>query len=134
MKHFYIILLMLPSIIFSQSSNLSDQELNELLTDVSNQINEVCPKVIDQYITLRSTVVINGTLTYMYLMDTKMFIDYETSKLEWEELQRNQIKNYYCTFPEFQFYRDNNIYVDWRYSDLQGSYLSGFKFNNESCQ
>ena len=132
MKKLLFIILILPYTIFSQ--NLSDEEIKNSLVTVSNKINESCPQVIDKYITLVSTLVIDKSLKYMYVMDPDMFYDYNKSKSEWLESQNTQIRNYYCTSPEFSDYRKHNIKVTWRYSDLKGSYLGEFTFDNKSCK
>ena len=110
-----------------------DNSINKQLRDISNELNKMCPMVVDKYSTLMNTGVIDENLMYSYKFNIDYFYDNDISKSEWKESQSNYLTNFYCTEPDFHFYRENNINVIWRYSELNGSYFDEIELNMNNC-
>ena len=123
----YIIFL----IVFFQFS--FGQDINKALNEISSQMNQNLPMVIDKYTTLVTTYGGNGRVVYRYKLDTNFFIDYGLTKDKWINAQKKSIKNTFCTSPNMSLFRDYDVIVSWNYVDLDGKFISKIEMNNENC-
>ncbi len=130
MKNLFKILILCLSILIVSCGNSKDQ----LFKSTSNELNEMCPMTIDEYTVLTSTVYINGDFIYKYNCDIDNFFnDFDFSKYEWEKNQYQSMKNLFCTAPDLQEFRDNDINVVWKYYDLLGNEFSEMTVNSNNC-
>ena len=110
-----------------------DNSVNKILRDTSNDLNKTCPQTLDKYTVLNTTTVIDESFMYNYTMDKQVLYDYGVSKSYWLENQVSNLTNFYCTAPEFKWFRDNNINVIWRYNDLDGNHFETIEINRSDC-
>ena len=110
-----------------------DNPVNNILKDTSKKINENCPMKIDDYTTLKTSSINNNTLTYYYFINKNVITDYNITKSYWSNEQESRLKTFYCLSPEFSVFREYNISVRWKYTDLDGFPFDLFEFSNEIC-
>ena len=51
-------------------------------------------------------ILIDESFMYSYTMDKKILDDYSISKSYWIENQVSNLTNFYCTNPDFKWFRD----------------------------
>tara|TARA_B100000035_G_scaffold41917_1_gene31423 strand:+ start:239 stop:622 length:384 start_codon:yes stop_codon:yes gene_type:complete len=121
-------------IFFIVSFQLSfGQDINKALNEISSQMNQNLPMVIDKYTTLLTTYGGNGRILYRYKLDTNLFIDYGLTKDKWINAQKKSIKNTFCTSPSMSLFRDYDVIVTWNYVDLDGEFISKIEMNRDKC-
>jgi len=131
MRTILFIIFCLPILAFSQ--RMSSAELNKNLKLVCDMVNKDAPYILDQYTTLLSASSFQNNLIYLYQVDGSIFDDFDVTKEEWEVLQTIQLRNSYCTDPDFKIVRDNNVKVKWKYSDLLGRHISSITVDKYDC-
>ena len=126
MKKILFITLLL-SVGFCQNNN---RILNELI-DASNQVNEMCPAMLDDETRMDITYIINDdTFIYNYTL-----INYEKENFKEPDIlamtmyMKNSITDFWKNDPEFVFYRINKINIIYKYKDKYGNHLFEFSFN-----
>ncbi len=135
MKHLYIILLVLPILIFGQTEQELKEQLNQKLSEVSNEMNKTCPMVIDECTTMMSTYGGMGMIMYNINFDTNCLTRLDMSSVsEWEIYQTISMKNSFCTDPTFQIFKDFGVKMIWKYWDVDGSFLTKIEFTVDDCQ
>lgn len=127
--------LLLLLIIFTSSLSFSQtkSQINEVLKNVSDKINQTLPMTIDEYTTLMTTYGGFGRVIYSYKVDASIFSDFNMSVNEWKKSQSQQIKNSFCSDPDFEFYRKYDVDVSWNYRDLEGNFVHTVKLNSSDC-
>lgn len=110
-----------------------DDSVKKTLRDTSNDLNKTLPQTLDKYTVLNTSTVIDESFMYSYTMDKKILDDYSISKSYWIENQVSNLTNFYCTNPDFKWFRDNNINVIWRYNDLNGNHFETIEINRSDC-
>jgi hypothetical protein len=128
-KLLFILLLTIPFVGFGQTK----QELNKKLSELSNEMNKTCPMVVDECTTLISTYGGMGMIMYHVRVETKCLTDLNMSPNEWAISKSGVIKTFFCTDPSFQTFRDFGIKMIWKYSDINGKFLSRIEVTNEDC-
>ena len=120
MKKILFITLLL-SVGFCQNNN---RILNELI-DASNQVNEMCPAMLDDETRMDITYIINDdTFIYNYTL-----INYEKENFKEPDIlamtmyMKNSITDFWKNDPEFVFYRINKINIIYKYKDKYGNHL-----------
>lgn len=126
MKKILFITLLL-SVGFCQNNN---RILNELI-DASNQVNEMCPAILDDDTRMDITYIINDdTFIYNYTL-----INYEKENFKEPDIlaitmyMKDRITDSWKNGPEFVFYRINKINIIYKYKDKYGNHLFEFSFN-----
>ena len=114
-------------LVFCQNNN---RILNELI-DASNQVNEMCPAMLDDETRMDITYIINDdTFIYNYTL-----INYEKKNFKGPDIlamtmyMKNSITDFWKNDPEFVFYRINKINVIYKYKDKYGNHIFEFSFN-----
>ncbi|MDA8728901.1 hypothetical protein N9M49_03290 [Flavicella sp.] len=110
-----------------------DGSVKKTLRDTSHDLNKTLPQTLDKYTVLNTSTVIDESFMYSYTMDKKFLDDYSISKSYWIENQVSNLTNFYCTDPDFKWFRDNNINVIWRYNDLNGNHFETIEINRSDC-
>ena len=145
-----LLIMFLPLLLFSQEI-VVDSEGNQILLNpdgtweylsnerdilfefTANELNKLCPMVIDEYTRLTSSVYIDGEFIYNYVIDTGFFYEFDISKSDWERIQLQSMKNTFCTDPDFQTFRDYEMNMVWKYYDLTGKYFSKIEIHTSDC-
>jgi hypothetical protein len=96
---------------------------SKTLMETANEINKVCPIMIDSETRLENTMALpkkvfqyNYTLINVYKEDINDIAAVE------ESLEQ-KITNFVRTSPDTKIYRDNNVTMKFCYSDRAGTYL-----------
>ena len=135
MKYLYVILFVLPILIFGQTEQEWKELLNQKLSKVSNEMNKTCPMVIDECTTMMSTYGGMGMIMYNINFDTNCLARLDMSSVsEWEIYQTISMKNSFCTDPTFQIFKDFGVNMIWKYWDVDGSFLTKIEFTVNDCQ
>ena len=137
MKNLYLLLFLLisPILMFGQTEKEMKQQLNQMLSEVSQEINKNCPMPIDECTSIISTYGGMGMIMYNLHFDTSCLKELGMSSInEWEIYQTIAMKNTYCTDPSFQTFKDFDVKMIWKYLDLDGSFIAKIEFTNEDCQ
>ena len=131
-----ILLILIPIIGFSQK--LSNQELNEILKYASEEINKNTPFIVDEYTTLVNSLGLviggNGMIVYHYQIDESIFNEYDVSKSDFESYKQIELKNFYCSDPDFQLFRDNDVTGTWKYTNLLGTHIAKITIYSSDCK
>lgn len=131
-----ILLILIPIVGFSQK--LSNQELNEVLKYASEEINKNTPLVVDEYTTLVNSLGLviggNGMIVYNYQIDESIFDEYDVSKSDFELYKQIELKNFYCSDPDFQLFRDNDVSGTWKYTNLLGTHIAKITIYSSDCK
>ncbi|MFV0418203.1 MAG: hypothetical protein ACK5KT_05690 [Dysgonomonas sp.] len=109
----YIFLLSLI-IIFTQCSGSTDTQLKK----IAEEANKECPKMLDQWTRLDSCVTYPGK-TYKYfhtMVNNASVSDVEQFKSTFKPVIVNTIK----THPAMKFFRENEVILQYQYSDESG--------------
>ena len=69
----------------------------------------------------------------MPIQTNTFFSDFNMSVNEWKKSQSQQIKNSFCSDPDFEFYRKYDVDVSWNYRDLEGNFVHSVKLNSSDC-
>ena len=102
------------------SSSIS---VKQQLIAASNNVNSMCPFMVDAYTRLDNSVPIgHKAFQYNYtLIDINPEeIDIESFKRNMEYVLTKKIK----TEPDLEFFRRNNVTMIYRYNDINGTFIS----------
>ena len=131
MKKIFILLLTLPLFMFGQSS--VEQEIKKGIESLALE----CPIVLDNITTLNTVTYFNKTATYFYSIDKKKAQkEYGNNMTNSEFItgMNELLTNGFCTAPDMEIYKENNITMIWYYSDLLGKYIGQVKLNKNDCK
>jgi hypothetical protein len=124
MKKILVLLLTLPIITFAQQ--FSDGEVQSFLRSMSQQINEICPKLIDSETKLISTSTVDYSRVIQYnhiLVNRELLnIDVESLKTKFYPIVLNDAQ----TNPGYKFFRENDVTMIFSYKDKNGNFV--FKY------
>ena len=119
-KHLYIILLILPFIVFSQ---LEEKSLLEQLHEMVTEENKLLPldggEVVWEKVTLDGVV-----YTYHYIIKEKNHL---------KEIDELDFITFYCSEPDVQWKRENNVPICWQYFDLDGNIIRKIVVDRDQC-
>jgi hypothetical protein len=95
---------------------------DKAMIEISNELNENCPIILDSETRLDNTVVLpNNIFQYNYTLPNM-----EKEKMNVEEMKNylypNMI-NFVKTTPEMKQIRENNVVVNYNYRDKNNNYL-----------
>lgn len=110
-------------------NNSADELLNRKLVELTNELNKTTPYMIDKNTRLDNSIVKPGkTISYNYSV-----IGYSEEELkatftaEVIEYQKGLLVNSVKTLPELQFFRDNEINLEYVYKTESGAHLATIK-------
>lgn len=101
---------------------------------ISQNVNSKCPIANDRYTTLLNVTVSDNKITYSYKLDLEVLM--RDSQLSLPELRQNikeKITNDYCSNPKFDIFREYNIIMIYKYSDLKNNHLFFFEISKNVC-
>lgn len=102
-----------------------DSKVDKELSSIASEINKNCPSNIDQFTVLTSVVALpNKTLQYNYSINniTKAEVKLDTVKKYLFPSILQNVK----TSPEMKSFRDNQVTLNYRYSDKNGLYITTY--------
>jgi hypothetical protein len=93
------------------------------LMQAADEINKVCPIMVDQYTRLDNTIALPGKIfQYNYTLVTLTSADVQPDSLS--SALRESIVNDVKTNPDMQAMRDNDVTVAYKYNDMNGIFLT----------
>ena len=118
--------------------DLSDAEVNELIVRMSKKLVKNLPYDVRAGITLVGVAAHPSVLRTMTYYGIISDVDLKkTSNIVLTDIKaRGQVDtiNYYCTQPRLQIFRDNNISIEWNYSDTNNRYIFSSIASTQDCK
>lgn len=99
-----------------------DRNLEEQLTDAAREVNNISPKMIDEYSRLDSASTVSDQIFkyhYTLINMTKKEVNSDTV----EKFIRPGIIENVKTSPDLKDFRDNNITMSYNYYDKNGDFV-----------
>ena len=116
----------------------TDDEVHELLKDISSHFAGTYPKTVDKETTLtgiRADYVNLRRLIYYYRLEGLNKDDWiEVELNEYQELLNIKSTNQYCSQPSMADFRDINVSLEYNYSDNKNIYLFSNFVSVDDCQ
>jgi hypothetical protein len=131
-KTFTLLSVILLSLLIVQC-NTGDRELNKKLTQMAAELNESAPVSLDQYTRFEEATVTNDNVfRYRYSV---MNINNPDSLLEnrVEALMKN-IKTMFSTNADLRIFTENDVVIEYIYTDEQNNIIRTIKINPEDYQ
>lgn len=104
---------------------------DKVLVEVSNQINENCPLMLDKDTRLDGTVALpDNTLKYNYTL-----VNLSQSEIDPTDLKsylEPKIVNNVKTSPDMKYFRDNRVTLLYAYYDKNGSFVLNLEVSPEN--
>lgn len=114
----------LVSTMLSSSSNFDD-----VLAQTASDLNKTCPMLVDEYTRLDNAVALpNKTFQYNYTL-VKNTID----EVNVEDIasMKGQFTNVIKTNPDMKHFRDNNVTINYNYTDKEGVFITKISITPE---
>lgn len=112
------------------TQSLLKPTFDKQLVEFANDFNKSCPMNLDQYTTLQNIVALpNKTIQYNYILIgiTKAQVEIETLKKQvFTGILRNVKTN-----PDMKFFRDNDVTLNYSYSDESGAFIAKYVIKPE---
>ena len=107
-----------------------------IVKDFIDVTSPTLPIVVDENTTwwgVREGVEENS-MVYSYFITTvsKDLLDSNVIK-EWKTTQKEFVTNFYCTQPDLTPMKENNIKIEYNYSDQEGVFLFSINTDNSLC-
>ena len=102
--------------------NNNSDDFQSVLTVTSQEINDMCPIIVDKDTRLDNTVVLsNRKIQYNYTMVNHLAEDFDADYLDIEFVPNliNQVK----TNPGLQLFRENDVTFSYYYQDKEGKFI-----------
>lgn len=116
----------------------TDDEVHELLKDISSHFAGTYPKTVDKETTLtgiRADYVNLRRLIYYYRLEAINKDDWiEVELNEYQELLNIKSTNQYCSQPSMTDFRDINVSLEYNYSDNKNIYLFSNFVSVDDCK
>lgn len=128
-KHFFIPVAMLSLVFFLQCSS-DERALNKKLNEMATSLNESVPVMLDQYTRFdEATVTSENIFQYRYTVlnssDPDSLVINALRHLE-DGIQRE-----FSTNPQLQLFKENNVVLEYIYSDEKGQVLRTLQIQPE---
>lgn len=131
-KTFTLLSVILLSLLIVQC-NTGDRELNKKLTQMAAELNESAPVSLDQYTRFEEATVTNDNVfRYRYSVTN---INNPDSLLESrkDELMKN-IRTMFSTNADLRIFTENNVVIEYDYTDEQNNHIRTIRINPEDYQ
>ncbi|RTY99975.1 zinc ribbon domain-containing protein [Flavobacterium sp. RSP49] len=112
------------------TQSLFQPSIDKQLAEMASVMNKTCPMNIDEYTTLKNVVALpNKTVQYNYIL----------VGIIKAEVQLDTVKKYVFpgvlqnvkTNPQMKFFRDNNVTLNYYYSDKNGEFVTQYAVKPE---
>ncbi|NLY23999.1 MAG: hypothetical protein GX042_03160 [Bacteroidales bacterium] len=131
-KTFFILSLIFYSLLIVQC-NTGKRELHQKLTQMAVELNESAPVSLDQYTRFEEATVTNDNVfRYRYSVTN---INNPDSLLESrkDELMKN-IRTMFSTNADLRIFTENNVVIEYDYTDEQNNHIRTIRINPEDYQ
>lgn len=130
-KRYLCLLMALLSIPVVAYSELSDDRINSLLSEVVNAMNKSLPMMLDSEVRLDSVVGMNKTLFYKHTLVNYTADEVDSSFFDTEV--RPFLLNQACTTPQMIFALDLGISYFYHFRGVNGKFVSQIVIAPSDC-
>lgn len=128
----FVISFVVAFLVASYFLSKNEPPVNETLVNISKEMNQSMPKMLDAETRLDSTSVGNSRLNYHYTLinfpKDSMEIDFEAVKLEMMEKAQSNLD----TNPVMKEYRKNNIALQYIFRDKNKNQVFDYTVKHQS--
>jgi len=101
---------------------------------MSRNLNNQCPIQADKYTITLSTMALNRKIVYFNKLDINLLMrDTGFSLSDLKEAQKETMINNFCTNPDFDVIKQYNIVMEFKYQNIDGTYLFSLSVDKRVC-
>lgn len=120
-------------VMFFVTQSLFKPSIDTKLADFANEFNKTCPMAVDEYTTLKNVVALpNKTIQYNYVLVgiNKADVKLDTIQKYFFPTVLENVK----TNPGMQLFRENEVTINYYYSDQNGAFVTQYVVKPEMYQ
>jgi hypothetical protein len=113
-------------VMFFVAKTLFSPTFDKQLVNLANEMNKVCPMILDKHTTLQNVVASpDNTIVYNYVLT-----DLTKEEVKFDFIEKNVFPNLLenvKTNPEMKLFRDNKVILIYYYSDKNGKFVTEYR-------